>query len=88
MKGFYALFNRLDAPYRRWRHKRIWQSTRRSLESRPALQETFLMIHHLIWRDGEYRKVAREEIFSALKIKGEVYEKRFSDLRKTLKNRL
>ena len=72
------LYYNLDEPYR---ERRRWLKIRRALyklRRYPELQATLKAIF-------KYRFQPRQKIISALKIRGETYRKRFSDLTQILK---
>ena len=72
------MFRELDAPvHEHFRRLRLRQALYR-LRKYPELQATLKAIY-------KYRFLPRQKIFSALKIRGETYRRRFSDLTKILK---
>ena len=72
------MFRELDAPvHEHFRRLRLRQALYR-LRKYPELQATLKAIY-------KYRFQPRQKIFSALKIRGETYRRRFSDLTKILK---
>ena len=70
------LFRQLDTPFREHVRELRWWRAMNSLKGRPELQRTLRAIR---------RHRVREKIFSALKIKGEVYRRRFFEITKILK---
>ena len=72
------MFRELDAPvHEHFRRLRLRQALYR-LRKYPELQATLKAIY-------KYRFLPRQKIFSALKIRGETYEKRFQRVRQILK---
>ena len=72
------MFRELDAPvHEHFRKLRLRQALYR-LRKYPELQATLKAIY-------KYRFLPRQKIFSALKIRGETYEKRLSRVREILK---
>ena len=69
------LFASLDEPFRRHVRELRFREALRKLERHPELQKTLVAIRH-------FRQ--RQKIFSALKIKANVYRERFSQLTKLL----
>ena len=72
------MFREIDAPvHEHFRRLRLRQALYR-LRKYPELQATLKAIY-------KYRFLPRQKIFSALKIRGETYEKRFQRVRQILK---